>query len=348
MAGREAIVVETLADIGEFGLIARIDELLQREGLRTPGMTMGIGDDAASFLPRAGYELVVTCDAVVEGRHYLPDRISFFDLGRRSMALNISDIGAVGGKPLYAIVSLGLKGETPVADVEDLYRGFVAELNPFEASVIGGNLTKSGNGIFIDITLIGEVETGKTISRSGAVPGDVILVTGYPGQAAAGLQLLLNSRSTEDLSDHPLVKVYNTPSHRAREGQAVARTGYATAMIDTSDGFIGDLGHICKESGAGALLMREKLPVSEELRKVAMELGMDPYDLFLKDSDDYELIITCPPGHLNQIQDTISAMSHVPVTEVGRVTHASEGLKMLLPDGKQRELVVSGWDHFSK
>jgi len=137
-------MTETLSDIGEFGMIARIDDLLRKEGIQAPGMTMGIGDDAASFLPRAGYELVVTCDSVVEGRHYMPDRIIPLDLGRRAMALNISDIGAVGGQPLYALVSLGLKGDTPVADVEDMYRGFIAELNPFEASVIGGNLTKSG------------------------------------------------------------------------------------------------------------------------------------------------------------------------------------------------------------
>ncbi len=341
-------MLETLADIGEFGLIARIDDLLRREGIQTPGMTMGIGDDAASFLPRAGYELVITCDSVVEGRHYLPDRISFHDLGRRSMALNISDIGAVGGNPLYALVSLGLKGDTPVADVEDIYRGFITELNPFEASVIGGNLTKSGNGIFIDITLIGEAEQGKIVRRSSARAGDVILVTGYPGQAAAGLQLLLNSQPTEDLSGHPLVRVYNTPSHRAREGRAIARTGYATSMIDTSDGFIGDLGHICQESGVGALLIREKLPVSGDLQKTAKKLEQDPYDLVLKDSDDYELIITCSSDHVDQIKDTVSKISNVPISEVGRITDASDSVKLILPDGTQREIVPAGWDHFSK
>lgn len=341
-------MTETLSDIGEFGLIARIDALLRKKGLQNPGMTMGIGDDAASFLPRAGYELVVTCDSVVEGRHYLPGRIAFLDLGRRAMALNISDIGAVGGTPLYALVSLGLKGDTPVADVEDMYRGFIAELNPFEASVIGGNLTKSGNGIFIDITLIGEVEQGKIVRRSSARVGDVILVTGYPGQAAAGLQLLLKSKFTEDLSDHPLVRVYNTPSHRAREGKAIAETGYATSMIDTSDGFIGDLGHICRESGVGALLIQEKLPVSEDLQDTAMELGLDPYGLVLKESDDYELIITCSSDHVDRIRSAVSSISDVPVSEVGTLTDASRGLKLVLFDGTQREIVPAGWDHFSK
>jgi len=341
-------MTETLSDIGEFGLIARIDDLLRKEGLQTPGMTMGIGDDAASFLPRAGYELVVTCDSVVEGRHYLPDRITSLNLGRRAMALNISDIGAVGGKPLYALVSLGLKGDTPVVNVEDMYRGFIAELNPFEASVIGGNLTKSGNGIFIDITLIGEVEQGKIVRRSSARAGDVILVTGYPGRAAAGLQLLLNSQPAEDLSNHPLVRAFNMPSHRAREGQAIAQSGYATSMIDTSDGFIGDLGHICKESGVGALLIQEKLPVSGDLRKVAIELGLDPYDLVLMDSDDYELIITCSSAHVDRIRSVVSSTSDVPVSEVGSITDASGGVKLVLPDGTQREIVPAGWDHFSK
>jgi thiamine-monophosphate kinase len=341
-------MTETLSDIGEFGLIARIDDLLGKEGIQTPGITMGIGDDAAAFMPRAGYELVVTCDSVVEGRHYLPGRITSFNLGRRAMALNISDIGAVGGKPLYALVSLGLKGDTPVANVEDMYRGFISELNPFEASVIGGNLTKSGNGIFIDITLIGEVEQGKIVRRSTARAGDVILVTGYPGQAAAGLQLLLNSRPTEDFNSHPLVRVYNTPSHKAREGQAIAQSGYATSMIDTSDGFIGDLGHICQESGVGAVLIQEKLPLSGDLRHAATELGLDPYDLILKDSDDYELIITCSSRHVDRIRSVVSSISDIPVSEVGSITDASCGVKLVLPDGTQHEIAAAGWDHFTK
>ena len=277
---------ETLSDIGEFGLIDRIHGLLQKEGLSTPGVTLGIGDDAASFRPRAGYELLVTCDCIVEGRHYLPDHITPLDLGRRAMSLNISDIGAMGGQPLYALVSLGLKAETLVTDVEAMYRGFIAELNPFGASIIGGNVTKTEHAIFIDITLMGEVEPDKMVRRSTAKAGDVILITGYPGQAAAGLHLLLNATAGEDLSDHPLVRAFNTPSHRAREGKAIAQSGYATAMIDTSDGFLGDLGHICQESGVGANLNLESIPISEELRNAVLKLGLDPYELALQDSDE--------------------------------------------------------------
>ncbi|MFH1350298.1 MAG: thiamine-phosphate kinase [Pseudomonadota bacterium] len=341
-------MTQTLAQIGEFGLIDRIHELIQSEGVVSPGVTLGIGDDTASFLPRSGYELLVTCDAMVEGRHYLPRHITPFDLGRRAMTLNISDIGAMGGQPLYALVSLGLKGDTPVRDVEGMYRGFLNELNPFGASIIGGNITKVDSEPFIDITLMGEAEQGRVVRRSTAGKGDVILVTGYPGQAAAGLQLLLRAGPDEDLSGHPLVRVYNCPSHRAREGRAVALSGLATAMIDTSDGFLGDLGHICKESGKGAHLFEERLPVSELLKETAQRLGVDPYDLVLKDSDDYELIITCGADHADQVRKCIGSLSDIPVTEVGRITDAHEGIQLIGHHGTRSPLSPKGWDHFQR
>ena len=334
---------ESLKDIGEFGLIRRIDELLKREGVQAPGVTLGIGDDTASFKPKPGYEVLVTCDSVVEGRHFLSRHITPTDLGRRSMMLNISDIGAMGGHPLYALISLGLKNETLGKDIEDMYRGFLWELNPFGASIIGGNLTKSGDGIFIDITLIGEVEEGRAVRRSGARPGDVILVTGYPGHSAAGLQLLLQSLASVE---HPLVRAYNKPSHRAREGRAVALTGCATAMIDTSDGFLGDLGHICEESKVGALLAQEKFPVSDELREAAKILKREPQEFFLRDSDDYQLIIACGAKDVDRIRSAIALTYNGPVTEVGQVTAPDEGIRLLLADGSEQTLSAKGWDHF--
>jgi thiamine-monophosphate kinase len=338
---------ERIKDIGEFPLIERIHDLLNREGLRSERVTMGIGDDTASFLPRPGYELLVTCDSLVEGRHYLPGQISPLDLGRRAMTVNISDIGAMGGHPLYALISLGLNPDRLIRDVLEIYRGFLLELNPFGASIIGGNLTHSGNGIFIDITLIGEVEQGKSLRRSGARTGDVILVTGFPGQAAAGLQLLLRSPPAPDLLKHPLVRIYNTPSHRAQLGEAIARAGLASAMIDTSDGFLGDLGHICVESNVGALLVKEKLPISDPLRQAALSLGRDPYDLFLGDSDDYELVVTCrleDVAPLRALADRCGLP--VPLSEVGRITSEARGISMIHPDGSRHPVPSSGWDHF--
>jgi len=336
---------ERVSDIGEFGLIRRISDLLNRDGIRSERVTLGIGDDTASFLPRPGYEILVTCDAMVEGRHYLSAHITPFDLGCRAMTVNISDIGAMGGRPLYALISLGLRPEMLVHDVEEIYRGFLAELNPFSAAVIGGNLTKSGDGMFIDITLIGEVEQGKGVRRSGARPGDAILVTGYPGQSAAGLQLLLHKPDDPRLFGHPLIRVYNRPSHRALLGEAFAGTGFVTAMIDTSDGFLGDLGHICEESNVGAELFEGKIPVSKDLRQAAGVLGKDPYDFFLGESDDYELVVTCRPEHVAALCSVAAGYGAVPLAEIGKIT-AARGVTLLLTGGEQRALRSSSWDHF--
>jgi thiamine-monophosphate kinase len=337
---------ETLSDIGEFGLIDRIHTLIREEGIKTPGVTIGISDDAAAIKPREGYELLVTCDCLVEGRHYLPDLFNAVDLGRRAMVVNISDIGAMGGLPLYALVSLGLKAETSIADVESMYHGFLQELNPFKASIIGGNITKTESVNFIDITLVGEAEQGKLMLRSSAEVGDAILVTGYPGQAAAGLQLLQQSDVPQDHKDHPLVQAYNTPTHRAREGRAIARSGYAKAMIDTSDGLLADLGHICEESSVGAELIKKQLPLSEALRQEAGQREFDPYDMVMRDSDDYELIFTCPPENVPDIRSVIASVSDASVSEIGRITQAAEKIQLILPDGNKRPVTPSGWDHF--
>lgn len=337
---------ETLEKTGEFGLIARLDALIEKEGATAPGITLGIGDDTAVFRPRAGMEILVTCDSMVEGRHYLPDRISPLDIGHRAMAMNMSDIGAMGGRPLYAFVSLGLRKETAVAAVEAIYRGFLGELNPLNASILGGNITRSDGRNFIDITLIGEVEAGKAVRRSTAKAGDVILLTGFPGRAAAGLRLLLAADPGETMIDHPLVRAFHRPSHRAREGAAIAEAGLATAMIDVSDGFLGDLGHLCEESGVGAEMVLDALPVDDEMLRAAVRLGRDLHALLLEPSDDYELIITCAAENVEAIRRTVAEGSDVPVSEVGRVTDAAGSMVIVLPDGTSRTVPAAGWDHF--
>ncbi len=338
----------TLAQVGEFGLIDRLHEIIKNEGIKPPGSLLGIGDDCAAFSPRPGYEILVTCDCMVENRHYLSRFMSSHDVGRRAMALNISDVGAMGGRPRYALVSLGLRADTPLTDVIALYRGFLAELNPLGAVIIGGNVTKSTDANFIDVTLIGEVEKGKMVRRSTAKPGDAILVTGYPGQSAAGLEILLKAEHTEDLHEDPLVKAYQRPTHRALEGRAVGAAGMAHAMIDTSDGLLGDLGHICRESGVGALLHEKQLPMSDALLRFSRESGRNPLDFVLGESDDYELLITCAPEQAAGIRDTIKGIRDIPVTNIGAITAHQERIELTGSDGAPRPVKGSGWDHFSK
>ena len=340
-------MAQTVTDIGEFGLIRRIDTLLRAEGVTRPGVDVSIGDDCACVRPGPGRELLVTCDCMVEGRHYLPRHMSPVELGRRAMVMNISDIGAMGGTPSWALVSLGLTGTTGVDYIEDLYRGFCAELNPFGAVIVGGNLTGTEHGMFIDITLFGEAEPDTILRRSTARPGDVLLVTGYPGQAAAGLEILTSSQDPGSLQEHPLVRAYRTPGHRAREGRAVARTGLASAMIDISDGFPGDLNHICEESKVGARISRDRLPISDALATFAAESDRDPRDLVLRDSDDYELLVTCAPDTVGEIRSAVAGVGDCPLTEVGLITGRDDGLVLALPDGLERILGSGGWDHFA-
>jgi thiamine-monophosphate kinase len=338
----------TLAQVGEFGLIDRIHEIIRDEGVELPKNMLGIGDDCAAFQPRPGYDLLVTCDAMVENRHYLPQFISPYDMGRRAMALNISDVGAMGGIPRYALISLGLRSSTLLKDVIAIYRGFLTELNPFQAFVIGGNVTKSTDANFIDITLIGEVEAGKMVRRSTAKPGDVILATGYPGQSAAGLEILLQAGLGKTWADNPLVTAYQCPVHRAVEGHAVAKTGLVNAMIDTSDGLLGDLGHICDESGVGAVLYEQDLPISQALRQFAEDSGRGGLDFVLKESDDYELMMTCNPEHVVGIRDTLAGVGHIPVAQIGTITANKGKIEIMDSKGNSRPATVSGWDHFSK
>ncbi|MDD5203819.1 MAG: thiamine-phosphate kinase [Desulfobacterales bacterium] len=339
-------MAERISQIGEFGLIRRLKDLLSKEGLAGRNVVLGIGDDTAAFIPRSGQEILITCDSMVEGRHYLPECISPHDLGRLAMISNISDIGAMGGAVLYALVSLGLRPETAVADVEELYRGFLFELNPFHASIIGGNITSVGDSPFIDITLLGEVPEGKSLRRSTAMPGDAILVTGFPGRSGAGLRLLLEKKGTERLEDHPLVRKYLVPGHRALAGRAVALSGLATAMIDTSDGFLGDLGHICEESGAGADLEQNKLPLKQDLIDAARAFGEDPYELMMGNSDDYELIVTCPPEHVTGVITALSEAGVESISEVGKMTSFARQIRLIDGDGSERRIEPKGWDHF--
>ncbi|MBI2502778.1 MAG: thiamine-phosphate kinase [Candidatus Latescibacteria bacterium] len=340
-------MTEKVAELGEFPLIDRLGQVLGREGRHPAGLDLGMGDDAALLQSRAGCQWAVTCDTLVEGRHYLPSYLTAFQLGRRAMAVNLSDIAAMGGQPRYALVALGLRGDTLVAEVEDWYRGFAAALNPWDAAIVGGNLTRVKGGQFISITLMGEVAVGRALRRSGASPGEVILVTGYPGQAAAGLRLLRQQGDRAGLEYHPLVQAYTSPVPRVAEGRVLAGSGLVSAAIDLSDGFLGDLGHLCAASGVGARLWAKQLPLSPALGAATVEWGDDPVQWFLGPSDDYELIATCAAEQAETVKAQLSAVSQVPVHQVGVLTDQPGCLELQDAGGSLSQLGIRGWDHFA-
>lgn len=338
-------MVLKISDIGEFALIERIRRIIENAGNKPGLLIHGIGDDAAVFTPEPGYEMVVTCDSMVEGGHYLKEHMTPIEIGRRAMVMNISDIGAMGGIPLYALVTLGLTSSEKVDDIEEMYRGFIQELEPFNASIIGGNITQTAGNTFIDITLIGKAKRGHIALRSGAKPGDALMVTGYPGSSGAGYRLLADG-VVQSLENKTLIDAYLRPVHRAREGHALALSGLISSMMDVSDGLSGDLYHICETSSVGADIWEERLPVSRALIGISSQYKKTPADFILSPSDDYELLFTCAPQNIERVE-RILADFDCPVTHIGDILLMAQGMTLINSNGERKPLNKKGWDHFS-
>jgi thiamine-monophosphate kinase len=330
-----------IGEIGEFGLIERIAAL---SGPTPDGVSVGIGDDTAVLDTGAPKLLLATIDIQVEGRHFLRARTDPCRLGRRTAAINLSDIGAMGGEPRWALVSLVLPPDVKVSWVEELYRGLTAELGRFGASVIGGNLS-GGEQIVIDLALLGEVERGRVLRRGGARTGDVILVTGDLGASAAGRFALDAGLDTEEADVAVAVAAHLTPMPRVREGAAIAVTGLATAMLDLSDGLSSDLGHVCDASQAGAVVDLDALPVSPATRRLADRLRLDVFRLAVAGGEDYELLFTAPPSAVDALQSTVRRATGVAVTPIGHITTAAEGRWFVTSDTRA-PIDAAGWDHF--
>ena len=327
--------------LGEFGLIERIRGLA---AVTDPALILGIGDDAAAIRPTPGRLLLATCDTVVEGRHFLRNRITPEQLGRRLAAVNLSDIGSMGGQPRWALVSLALPAETEVEFVEGFYRGLIAELARFGAAVAGGNLT-GGAEFVLDMTLLGEVLPEQILRRDGARPGDAILVSGSLGAAAAGRAALDAGLHDPDVA--PLVAAHLTPEPRVVAGQAIAQSGLARAMLDVSDGLAQDLGHLCDASRVGAIIEVARLPISKATRSIAARLGLDPLRLALSGGEDYELVLTVPTRRAAELASRIEAGAGLPLARIGRVVPDAEGRTLRWPDGRREPLAAAGWQHFA-
>jgi thiamine-monophosphate kinase len=321
---------ERVGDLGEFPLLARLRRRLGSAYL---------GDDAAVLPPPGDRAVLATVDAQVDGVHFLRDLMTPEQVGRRALAVNVSDIAAMGGRPAYALVSLLLPGAVEVAWLERMYDGLLAEADRWGLVVAGGNISSTPGPLVIDVTVLGEVEPARALRRSGARPGDLLLVTGDLGRAAAGLRLL---RAGEAAG--PLVDAYCTPTPRVREGQALAATGRVRAALDLSDGLGSDVYRLAEESAVGALIDAARLPVSGAVREAAARLGEDPLDLALYGGEDYELLLAAAPADLAVLTEALTAIGTT-LTAIGVVRPAADGVMVRTPDGAERPL-AGGWDHF--
>ena len=330
--------------IGEFALIDRI-----RGALPAPGrdVLVGIGDDVAVLKGDGDTVWLATCDVLVEGSHFLRDSIAPRDLGRKALAVNLSDVASAGGSPRFALVSLGLPGDLAVEFIDELYHGLRDEATMFGVDIVGGNISRSRHGIFIDVFLVGVTPRQDVVLRSGASPGDRILLTGSIGDAAAGVALLLDPALKAPGSYGPAaIARQHVPSPRVREGALIGRLRAATAMIDVSDGLAGDLAHICERSGVSARLWAERLPVHADNRALSRAARGDEWHFALRGGEDYELLFTAAPSGARALADRITAETGTPVAEIGEIIPAREPAELVLPGGRTLPLGGSGWDHF--
>jgi thiamine-monophosphate kinase len=331
-----------IGEIGEFDLIER---LLAQSGLSSSGVVLGPGDDAAALTPSPGALLLATCDSQVEGQHFqLGSRGTPEQLGRRLAAVNLSDIAAMGGQPRWALVSLSLPADTPAQFLEQVYQGLAMELKRFDASVVGGNVARSDRLVF-EMTLLGEISPPEVLRRNAAQPGDAVLVTGTLGASAAGRAALDAGAATQ--GDRAVIERHLAPEPRVAAGRSVAASRLAHAMIDVSDGFAQDLGHICDASACGVAIDASSIPIGDETRQMAHRLNADALTWALHGGEDYELIITVPEDRVPQLVRTVEWQSGVPLTRVGTILDRTEG-RWLVQDGRKLPLSSEGWQHFGK
>jgi thiamine-monophosphate kinase len=314
-----------LAPPGEFELIARFT----RPFAAGEGVRVGIGDDAAVLRPPEGEDLVATVDAVVEGVHFgagfTPE-----DVGWKALAVNLSDLAAMGARPLWALVALATRrGEDPRRLVR-VGRGIAACARRHGTSVVGGNVT-AADQLSLTVTVVGAVPRGRALLRSGGRPGDLLVVSGTLGAAAAGLR-----------PGAPAALVARQRRPRPRLALGRAAVGIARAAIDVSDGLLQDLGHLCEASGTGARVELERLPVSAAARKGARRPG-DPLEDALSGGEDYELLLAVPPRRLGDIRDAARS-ARTRVTVVGAL-EARPGIRVVKAGGGLFRPRRRGHDH---
>lgn len=276
--------------MGEFELIEKIRALFP-----APAGILGIGDDCSVIPQRDGMDTLVSTDMLVEGVHFLFDDISPEQLGWKSAAVNISDIAAMGGRPVSTYLSIALPRDIGQEWVMRFINGYREISGRFGAPLLGGDTCSSPDRLCISVTVLGECEHGKALLRSGAKPGDLVCVTGFLGESAAGLRVILEGKPRTGAAGR-LVEKHYRPLPRVSEGVALASSGAVTSMMDISDGVASDLRHIMKESGVGAVIDTGRIPISEDLKAVCPLFGWDSLPLALEGGEDYELLFTCRRG----------------------------------------------------
>jgi len=333
-----------LREIGEFGLIARIRNRLPPY---LPNVFRGIGDDAAIASLSPGNDLVSTVDLMVEEVHFDLALTSARLLGRKSLAVNLSDMAAMGARPRFALISLALPARISVEFTDEFYLAFLEMAEAHGVSLIGGDTSSSPDRLFISVTLLGEGKKENLAYRHGARPGDDLYVTGTLGDSLLGLYLARTLKGKSPLPDEKyLLEKHFNPIPRVQQGLALAEKGLATAMIDVSDGLFSDLGHICEESRVGATVFAQQIPQSDAFQSLSPALKRPGWQSAVRGGEDFELLFSAPPGKASEIM-ALARDWECGVTRIGKVEPISHGIIIRDEQGQVDSELLKGFDHFA-
>lgn len=321
-------------------LLSRIAQALAVEsGIRNSRLKLGIGDDAALYAPRRGYETILTCDWFLEGTHFLRNLHPADAIGWKCLARAVSDVVAMGGIPRCFLLSLALPSSRTGRWLDEFLRGLRRASRQFGCALAGGDTTRQ-ELILINVSVVGEVRAGRAVLRSGASPGDPIYVSGRLGEAELGLRLLKNAKARAKPSDRSLRK-HLYPEPRLKLGQWLAEKRIASAMMDLSDGLSSDLSRLCAASGVGARIEGGKLPVVKPPASY-LRGGADPLKSALDGGDDYELLFTVPKAKTSLLPRSFEGVT---LTQIGEATRQKK-ITLVRPGGRPEILIARGWDPF--
>ncbi|MDR7074988.1 thiamine-phosphate kinase [Fictibacillus barbaricus] len=303
-------------------------------------LLMGIGDDAAIWSVDEDMDQVVCVDTMVEGVHFTRDTLSPAQIGHKALAVNLSDIAAMGAIPQFYLVSIAISPECTEEELHDLYEGMRKLADLYKTDLIGGDTVSTKGPLVLTVTVIGKVEKGKSLYRKNAEPDDVVFLTGITGESAAGLQLLLSKTRQYSFNEAEtsLTSQHQMPQPHIKQGRLLAKSGFRTALNDVSDGIASELNEIAEASDVTIHIDEEKLPISSILKSLSKNERLT-YQLY--GGEDYVLVGTMAEKDFNQVVSEFDK-SFLPLYKIGRVTERGETAVLI----NQEPLTKKGFNHF--
>jgi len=337
----------SLSKLGEFTLIESIPRQCSSRKFRP---TVGRGDDAAVFPLSPTQHMVLSTDLLIEHIHFNRHTATFYDIGYKAAAANLSDIAAMGATPTALFVAIALPASLTKKDWQEFYRGLAVPCKPHNVQLLGGDTSASPSALFIAVTITGQVEPGHILTRKGAKTGDLIYVSGTLGDAAAGLAYLKNSppskASPRTKPLQYLVQRHLQPTPRIALGQLLASQPFASSAMDLSDGLSGDIRHLCRQSHVGALIHSQQIPMSKPLQAYAKRVSALPLDWSLHGGEDYELLFTVPPQWQPELEK-IARTRRMSITQIGVIQPQRFGIRIEHHDRTRHLLPQRSYEHFS-